>query len=226
MRDAYLKPGVYVESEDPVVADYVHQVTGCGKPGDAGLEPILKLYYSVRDDFPYDPYDNFHDPRVFSGKRVLELGRGFCISKAALLAAGCRWLGVPSRLGFADVRNHLASPGMLELNNGDTFRWHSFTEIFISGQWRKATPAFDRALCERSGIKPLDFDGRSDSVFQEYDSYRRRHMEYVTDHGIYSDVPADSILAAFRKYCPKVFDLEFSAPEESFADEVADSRVR
>lgn len=220
MRQEYLLPGRYVESDDPLVIDYVRGVTGLSGPVDSAFEPVVKFYYAVRDDFTYDPYDDFHDPRVFSGRRVLERGRGFCISKAALLAAGCRVLGVPARLGFADVRNHLASPRMLELNSGDVFRWHSYTEIQLHGKWVKATPAFDLTLCERAGIQPLEFDGMNDSIFHEYDASQRRHMEYVADHGVYADVPAEAVLESFRKNCPKVFDRKFSEPGSRFIDEV------
>ncbi|SFQ23489.1 transglutaminase-like domain-containing protein [Pseudomonas borbori] len=220
MNKDYLLPGRYIESDDVQVVDYVQSVTGYSTVTPYPLESAVKLYYAVRDGFVYDPYENFHDLEVFSGRRVLQRGRGFCISKAALLAAGCRALSVPARLGFADVRNHLASPRMRELNNGDTFRWHCYTEIYLNDQWVKATPAFDLTLCERTGTQPLEFDGLTDSVFHEYDSGQRKHMEYITDHGVFSDVPVESVLASFRENCPKVFDQSYSAAANSFIDEV------
>lgn len=220
MNEEYLLPGRFVESDDALVVEYVQAVTGCRGTTQTPLESVVQLYYAVRDGFVYDPYDNFNYVQVFSGKRVLQRGRGFCISKAALLAACCRVLGVPARLGFADVRNHLASPRILEVNNGDIFRWHSYTEIFLGGKWVKATPAFDLALCEKTSTQPLEFDGLSDSVFHEFDSEQRRHMEYVTDHGVFNDVPAETVLASFRANCPKLFDNAFSAPAKSFIDEV------
>nr|AEO27379.1 transglutaminase [Pseudomonas sp. 19-rlim] len=220
MNEEYLLPGRFVESDDAQVIDYVQAVTDCRGVTPIPLESVVRLYYAVRDGFAYDPYDDFNDIQVFSGKRVLQRGRGFCISKAALLAAGCRVLGVPARLGFADVRNHLASPRMREINNGDIFRWHSYTEIFLDGKWVKATPAFDLTLCQRTSTQPLEFDGLSDSIFHEYDGAQRRHMEYVTDHGVFSEVPAEAVLASFRKNCPKVFERSFSAASNSFIDEV------
>ena len=221
MNAEYLRPGRFVESDDALVVDYVQKVTGYRGTTPTPRESAITLYNAVRDDFAYDPYDDFNQLAVFSGKRVLQRGRGFCISKAALLAAGCRAIGIPARLGFADVRNHLASPRMLEMNNGDTFRWHSYTEIYLDGKWLKATPAFDLTLCERAGIQPLEFDGTQDSIFHEYDHSQRKHMEYVTDHGVYADVPVESVLDSFRKNCPRVFDTRFSDSESSFIDEVS-----
>lgn len=225
MKTEYLRPGRFVESEDVLVVNYVQTVTGCLGATETPLNSAVSLYYAVRDGFVYDPYDDFNQLETFSGKRVLQRGRGFCISKAALLAAGCRAIGIPARLGFADVRNHLTSPRMREMNNGDVFHWHSYAEIYLNDTWVKATPAFDAALCERAGIQPLEFDGMHDSVFQEYDPLQRRHMEYLTDHGVYADVPVEAVLESFRKHCPKVFDRNYSESGSRFADEVGAAPV-
>lgn len=66
--------------------------------------------------------------------------------------------GIPARLGFADVKNHLATPRLTDLNGGDVFHWHAYTDLHLEGRWVKATPAFDLALCERFGVLPLEFD--------------------------------------------------------------------
>jgi hypothetical protein len=68
----------------------------------------------------------------------------------------------------------------------------------------KATPAFNRTLCERLGVHPLEFDGLSDSLFQEYDLTGRRHMQYLQDRGSFADVPFDTIVREFRTYYPGI----------------------
>ncbi len=118
---------------------------------------------------------------------LLAKGYGFCITKAVLLAAGARVWGIPSRLGFADVRNHLTSERLRWAMGTDLFIWHGFVELFLEGRWVKATPAFDRFLCEKVGVAPLAFDGTRDSVFQAADVEGNRFMEYVKDRGHYSD---------------------------------------
>ena len=163
---------------------------------------ILRLYAAVRDNIIYDPYVNFADPANFRASGVLSAGRGFCVGKSALLAAGARALGIPARVGFADVRNHLTSPRLYEKIKTDIFLWHSYTELYLSERWVKATPAFDRALCERAGLKPLEFDGANDSLFHPFDQAGRRHMEYLNDHGTFSDVPFDIIHAEFLRTYP------------------------
>ena len=133
---------------------------------------------------------------------VLRRERDFCIPKAVLLAALARARGIPARLGFADVRNHLATPRLLQAMGTDLFIYHGYTELHLEGKWVKATPAFNLGLCEKAGVKPLEFDGRSDSVFHQYDRSGRRHMEYVRDHGSYADLPYAEILAAMREAAP------------------------
>src|SRR6185312_11076542 len=133
---------------------------------------------------------------------VLAKGRGFCVGKAALLAAAARALGVPARVGFADVKNHLTSKRLYETMKSDIFIWHSYAELNLAGKWVKATPAFDRALCERLSLAPLEFDGVTDSLFHPFDKTGQRHMEYLRDRGPYPDVPFETIIADFRATYP------------------------
>ena len=116
---------------------------------------------------------------------------------AVLLAAGCRAAGIPARLGFADVRNHLSTERMRAQMQTDVFYWHGYTSIYLSGNWVKATPAFNIELCQRFGLKPLAFDGRGDAIYHSFDLQGYRHMEYLGDRGQYQDVPIERIRETF-----------------------------
>ena len=201
----YLAPGTFVDSGAPQVIAFAGQATQGASDADSA---ILKLYAAVRDGIIYDPYVSLSDPENFRASSVLARGRGFCIGKSALLAAGARVIGVPSRVGYADVRNHLTSRRLYEMVKTDTFIWHSYTELYLGGRWVKATPAFDLALCERANIKPLDFDGRTDSLFQPFDPAGRRHMEYLRDRGTFADVPFDVIQAEFIAAYPALMSSQ------------------
>jgi transglutaminase-like putative cysteine protease len=135
---------------------------------------------------------------------VLARGRGYCVAKAGVLAATARAIGIPSRLGFADVRNHLATPRLLEMMGTDVFYYHGYAELRLVDRWVKATPAFNVELCERFGVEPLEFDGRNDSVFQPYDTGGRRHMEYVNDRGTRDDMPIEELREAMAKFYPRM----------------------
>ena len=201
----FLAPGEFVDSGTPQVIAFAKDAAQGETDADAA---ILRLYTAVRDGIIYNPYVSLADPANYRASSVLVAGHGFCIGKSALLAAGARAIGVPARVGYADVRNHLTSRRLYDLAKTDTFMWHSYTEIYLSGRWVKATPAFDRALCERIGLKPLAFDGATDSLFQPFDQAGRRHMEYLRDRGTFADVPFDVIRADFIANYPNLMGSE------------------
>ena len=197
----YLAPGRFLDSDHPQVIAFAKQ--HAGDTSDARTA-ALRLYATVRDGIIYDPYVDLANPAYYRASGVMAAKRTFCIGKSALLAACARVVGIPARVGFADVRNHLTSPRFYEKVKTDTFLWHSYTELYLSGRWVKATPAFDRALCDRVGIKTLEFDGETDSLLQPFDRAGRQHMEYLKDRGPFADVPFDTIQAEFLKTYPSL----------------------
>jgi len=164
----------------------------------------VRLYYAVRDGIVYTPYVDFKSPETFRASACLARGSGFCVAKAALLAAAARASGIPARVGFADVRNHLTTPRLRQLMGTDLFYYHGYTELYLGGKWVKATPAFDRGLCEKFGVRPLEFAGREDSLFHPHDVSGRRHMEYLRDRGPALDVPVADILETFNRCYPQL----------------------
>jgi transglutaminase-like putative cysteine protease len=211
----YLSAAPFVDSGDPAIQAFAYQASGGAQ---TAKDQALALYGAVRDSIQYDPYVDFLDPAVFRASDVLRAGKGFCVGKSALLTAAARAAGIPARPGYADVRNHLTSKRLQDLVDGDTFYWHSYTELNIDGKWVKCTPAFDAALCARAKIAPLDFDGVNDSLFHPFDSAGRRHMEYLKDRGAFADVPFATIIADFKKFYPKL--VAASPAAASFRDEV------
>lgn len=132
--------------------------------GNSDRERAVALYYAVRDGFRYDPYRIQLSVAGLCASSVLDKGYGWCVTKAVLLAAACRVVGIPTRLGYADVRNHLSTERLRNTLKTDVFFYHGYTDIWLDGEWRKATPAFNIELCDRFGIHPLDFDGHDDSI--------------------------------------------------------------
>jgi len=210
----YLRASSFVDSDDPAIVAFAQKAVGSAR---TTREKAIALYSAVRDRIQYDPYVDFSDPGVFRASDVLEAGKGFCVGKSAVLAAAARACGIAARPGYADVRNHLTSKRLKE-TVGDTFYWHSYTELNIDGKWVKCTPAFDAMLCARATIDPLEFDGVHDSLFHPFDQAGRRHMEYLKDRGAFADVPYETIIADFRKHYPKLFSTKPAAG--NFRDEV------
>ena len=196
-----LQPASMVDSHHPAVVAFAREHAR----GADERERAVALYYAVRDGFRYDPYQFYMSESGLKASRVIENGYGFCVPKAALLAAAARASGVPARLGFADVRNHLTNPRIDAMMEGDDiFRWHAYTSLFLDGKWVKATPAFDIRLCQRHKVKPLDFNGRDDSIFHEFDENGRKHMEYVRFIGEFDDMPYEEFSSEMRKAYPRM----------------------
>lgn len=198
----YLQPGFYTDSDHPEVIAYVQRVTA-GKTH--ATEQLRALFDAVRDDFRYNPYRVILKPYALKASHLLTKDYGYCIEKSNLFVAGARALGIPARLGFANVRNHLATEKLEQYLRTDLLVFHGFAEVFLEDRWVKVTPVFDRALCDKLGVEPLEFDGVNDCIFQQSDKSGKPFMDYVHDHGTFADVPLDAFIAEMRRVYPHLF---------------------
>ncbi|NIM48999.1 MAG: transglutaminase [Gemmatimonadales bacterium] len=214
----YLQPTRFIDSDHPDVVEFAERVAGT-EP--ASTEKAIALYYAVREGIRYDPYRIDLRPDAMRASAVLARGFGFCVAKATLLAAVARVHAIPSRLGFADVRNHLTTERLRRLMRTDVFAYHGYTELYLEGAWVKATPAFNSSLCERFNVAPLEFDGRHDSLFQQFDRTGNRYMEYVRDHGQFADLPLEQMLAAFEEHYPTLMSEGLYDVSGAFEDDAA-----
>ncbi len=212
----YLSPTWFIDSDNPAVLSHAKEVIqGCG----SDEERAVKLFLAVRDGIRYDPYSITNVPIDYKASDVLRRKAAYCIPKAVLLAALSRAAGIPARLGFADVRNHLASEKLLAQLGSGLFIFHGFVEFWLHDKWVKATPAFNIEMCERFGVHPLEFDGYHDTLFHEFSVDGQRHMEYVGARGSFADLPFDEIIASFDKMYGARY---FVRPEEREKDEFFD----
>jgi transglutaminase-like putative cysteine protease len=193
----YLHAAFFIDSDQPAIIEFAEANISAGQDD---IARAISLYLAVRDGITYDPYFIGPEKSYFRASDCLKNKRGFCIPKSALMVAACRVVGIPARIGFADVKNHLSTPKLDKLVGSNIYLWHSYAEIYLEGQWVKATPAFNKSLCERFGVHTLEFDGRQDSLFQEFDLSGHRHMDYINQHGHFSDVPYEIIVKEFAQH--------------------------
>lgn len=203
--DDYLRPSQFIDSTHPAVVQRTESLIDSAA---SQLENAVTLYYWVRDDIRYNPYMVASSHEAYLASTTLALGEGWCVPKAILLAALCRAAGIPARVGFADVRNHLSTARLRENMGTDIFYFHGYTSIFLNRKWVKATPAFNIELCQKFGLRPLEFDGLEDSLYHEFDVAGNRHMEYLNDRGEYLDLPYDELAAVFLEHYPNLFKAE------------------
>jgi len=207
---ALLRPTPCVDSDHPDVRAFAERHAGEARDD---LDAAVRLYYAVRDGCRYDPYAAVLTVDGLRASTTLAAGRGWCVAKAVLLAACYRARGLPARLGFADVRNHLSTANLRVGMGTDVFYWHGYTSVYLDGRWVKATPAFNIELCDKFGFLPLEFDGRNDSLYHPFDREGKKHMEYVNERGEYAEPPIEAMLASFREHYPRMLSearLRFS----------------
>jgi transglutaminase-like putative cysteine protease len=206
-----------IDSDHPAVLAFAQQHSA----GSTPRERAVALYHAVRDGFLYDMYRIDLSPAGMTASSVLAKGHGWCVTKAALLTASCRALGIPARVGYADVRNHLSTERMRQALKTDLFIWHGYSEVWLEGAWRKATPAFNNSLCERFGLKPLEWNGLDDSLYHAYDRAGHQHMEYVHQRGAFDDVPLAQMVADFAALYPSMGAQAEAMQAADFNAEVA-----
>jgi len=228
--ERFVSPAHYVESDSMEVQAFVVAALRDKAPDISQRDKAICLFEAVRDKIRYDPYTFALNADAYRASMIAGAESAFCVPKAILLAACLRAVGIPAALGFADVRNHLNTPKLAELMETDLFIYHGYVQLWLDGQAYKVTPAFNMELCERFGVKPLVFDGYHDALFHEFDEQDQRHMEYVTDRGLFVDAPMKEFLQAFHETYPKLeafnrnriaaqgatgFDAEFAKDKES-----------
>jgi transglutaminase-like putative cysteine protease len=195
--NVYLAPTEIIDSDNDAILAYAMEAIE--NTDDDPISKAVKLYYAVRDPIWYNPYLPFYRPEHFRASNVLSNGQAFCVGKASLLCALGRAAGIPSRVGFATVRNHLATRQLLEFLGTDLFVYHGFVEFYLGGLWVKATPAFNLELCKRHKVIPLEFNGREDSIFHPFNAEKKQFMEYVDFHGTYADIPVAEIVKSWER---------------------------
>jgi transglutaminase-like putative cysteine protease len=195
----YLKSAEFVNADHPDVQQFAMDVT-FGANND--VEKIKYLYYAVRDGFRYDPYRLHFSKEDMKASSLLKRDYGYCVEKSCLFAAACRVIGIPARLGFANVRNHIGTAKLEAILNTDILVFHGYAEIYLHDKWIKVTPVFNKELCEKLNVKPLEFNPNDDSIFQEYNENGGRFMEYLHQYGHFADIPYELFMDELLKHYP------------------------
>lgn len=140
----YLESTTIINCDNKAVQEKAQEVAK-GKEG--AIEKAKSLFRYVRDEIKYNPYLPRYLPEHFRASNTLARKEGFCVQKAVLLVALSRAVGIPARLGFAVIRNHLLPEKVAEMLKTNVLPDHGYTELYINGKWIKATPALDIETC-------------------------------------------------------------------------------
>ena len=208
--EKYLVATEMLDANHPSVVEYVAEF----KKVESDKDKAIALYNKVRDGFVYTPYHLDLRPQGLTASTILQKKKAWCVEKAIVLATGLRALGIPSRLGYGIVVNHIGVEKLLHYLRRPEIVFHGFVDVYVEGKWVKATPAFDPLVCRKAGVPILDWDGENDAMFQAYLG-SQEFMEYKHYYGVFDDVPVQLMNEEMKKYYPHLFESVFNTPEFS-----------
>lgn len=200
----YLAPTYYFDYESPAIQTFANKVV---KDVSTAKEKAIQLYYAIRDGWFYDAYQIHIKKEEFRSSLIMQRDRGHCIDKATLLISCLRSVAIPARIHLVKVRNHIAVEKIMARFGTDELTPHAFVEVYLNPQWVGVTPAFNKTLCEKLNVAPLEFDGQNDSLFQSFNRRGEKFMEYLADYGTFDDIPFDFIRQNMIEHYPGIANL-------------------
>ena len=176
---------------------------------DSSLSPTEKtigLYLKIRDGIRYDPYSISLKKESLKASSIALKPKGHCVDKSILLIACLRAVGVPARIHLVKVKNHIAVERLTEKFGTNELTPHGLVAVFLNGKWLKLSPTFNASICKMLHVPPLEFDGKKDSIFQQFTLDGKKFMEYIKDYGHFEDVPYHFIRNNIMEHYPNYFN--------------------
>ena len=195
----YLDETEFFKFSTKTIQEYIGKVT---ENSNNKIEQAVSLYYAVRDGWRYNPYRISFRQADWTSEEIFAKPDGHCQDKSVLLVTFARACGIPARLHLAKVKNHIAVEILIKKLGTNILTPHGYVELYLDNKWVKATPAFNKELCEKLNVSPLEFDGKTDSFFQEYDNTGSVFMEYLEVYGTFADVPLDFMVKNMKDTYP------------------------
>ncbi|MBS9463561.1 transglutaminase domain-containing protein [Flagellimonas sp. 389] len=199
----HLEPTYYFDFENKSVQDLISEFK---TDTLSDKEKAIGIYTKVRDHWKYDPYSISLSKDKYKSSHIAQKQSGNCVEKSILLIACLRALGIPARLHLGKVKNHIAVERLTEKFGSNELTPHGMVNVYLDAKWLKMSPAFNKSLCKKLNVEPLEFDGENHSFLQQYDSKGTRFMEYLDDYGYFDDVPFDFMVENIKKHYPDIFD--------------------
>jgi transglutaminase-like putative cysteine protease len=201
----YLEPSYYFDYGDEAIQELIAEFRD---PSLTAKEKAIGLYLKVRDAWKYNPYQISLAPEKFRASAIAKKSAGNCVEKSILLIACLRAVGIPARLHLGKVKNHIAVERLVEKFGSNELTPHGMVNICLNNKWLKASPAFNKALCEKFKVAPLEFDGENNSFLQQYNREGSLFMEYTEDYGYFKDVPVEFMKQNIKEHYPHIFGRE------------------
>ncbi len=181
------------------------------KDKQSDVEKAKALFYWVRDEIKYNMAAYYMIKSNFKASVTLRRGYGFCVSKAVLLSAMCRAVGIPAKIHIVDIINHKISQKIVEFLGSKKFYCHGYSEILLNDKWIKATPVFDKFTAMKAGYLPMaEFDGKNDGILSKYDVEGNKFIDYFGDRGSFNELPYAEIATVINEKYAETIKRGFS----------------
>jgi transglutaminase-like putative cysteine protease len=199
----YLESSYYFDFENDlvqeIISDYKDDVI-------SNKEKTIGIYNKVRDYWKYDPYSISLSKETYKASSIAKKPTGNCVEKSILLIACLRALKIPARLHLGKVKNHVAVERLMEKFGSNELTPHGMVNVYLDNKWLKMSPAFNKSLCVKLKVEPLEFDGENNSFLQQYNNEGSLFMEYTEDYGHFEDVPLEFMTRNIKEHYPHIFD--------------------
>lgn len=202
MKDEYLQPTEFIDSDSQLIRDKALEILGLSKNR---RDLAVKLFYFVRDKVKYYVFAEYFNRRAYRASETLKRGWGYCVQKAILLAALSRAVGIPAKVCFADIINHSLPRHIYEVLKTNMFVYHGYAEILLGDKWIKLTPIFDKEALNKMNVKGMEFNGENNVMLPQYNEGGGRLFEYIGDRGCYSDLPYENLVNEFQRVYKFIF---------------------
>jgi transglutaminase-like putative cysteine protease len=199
----YLKSTYYFDYETDEIQKLIQEFK---VDSLSNKEKAKQIYLKIRDNWRYNPYRISLSKQNYKASIISKKTETHCIDKSILLIACLRGLQIPAKIHLAKVKNHIGVERLVEKFGTNEISPHGMVDIYLEGKWLKVSPAFNKELCIKCNVSPLEFDGENDAVFQEFDNLGNEFMEYLEDYGTFEDVPMDFIIKNFKENYPEIME--------------------
>eukprot|EP01138_Halocafeteria_seosinensis_P010713 gb/GECG01010940.1/.p1 GENE.gb/GECG01010940.1/~~gb/GECG01010940.1/.p1 ORF type:complete len:326 (+),score=29.09 gb/GECG01010940.1/:1-978(+) len=214
-------------------------------PKDKKAAYACIVFYFVRDAIRYDPFSFYTHYKFkwnrYSPSHILEHSKGqgaFCVPKSILFSSLLQAANIPSRIGFCLLRNHRPGKKLRDMLMTDLY-FHSYATVWIDdklakdgGRWLKVAPIYNKEMCTRFRMIPLEFTAAEDASLHTHDTQGRplhevstsrsqpsslqRHftfrsslcfLQLVEDYGTFASLPPEFFRAKMYELYPQTDSL-------------------
>jgi len=166
---------------------------------DTPEEKARKLFYFIRDEIRY-VFHADRDEHFYHASAILEKGRGFCTQKSILFCALARACNIPAGIHFYDIDDYTLPKNFVALLRTKRLYRHGIVSPYLNGKWNKYDATLDIKLVNRNNLIPVEFFPDRDCFMRDKTQSGDKHIEYVKNYGLVSDVSFNEIRSWFKMY--------------------------